>query len=299
VWDAETGKSVGVLEHDVSGDSLVLGSFGDAAHPWTWYRSDSQTSIAVWNLKNAPTPFASVPIKGSPGCVTVSPDAKWMVTCEADGGEAARIVRVRQLPSGKEQAPLRGHSGTIIDVFFSGDGRFAASTGYDKTAMIWRVGSWLAVDTLRHQAGVQYAAFSPDSRVVATIDGDYTVRVWDTETGGPISELVGHTDAVKAYAFSGDGRWLVTGSEDNTARIWDPSTGQAVAVLYGHTGPVIAVAFVQGSRAVVTAGADGTIRTYPCELCVLTPQLVSVAEQRLKAIRRAEPAVPSGKVAPK
>jgi hypothetical protein len=62
---------------------------------------------------------------------------------------------------------------------------------------------------------------------------------------------------------------------------------------------VIAVAFVQGSRAVVTAGADGTIRTYPCELCVLTPQLVSVAEQRLKAIRRAEPAVPSGKVAPK
>jgi hypothetical protein len=35
------------------------------------------------------------------------------------------MVRVRQLPSGKEQAPLRGHSGTIIDVFFSGDGRFA------------------------------------------------------------------------------------------------------------------------------------------------------------------------------
>jgi WD40 repeat protein len=300
VWNTETGASVAALQQDVPGHSLLLGGFGDDAHPWVWYASDTSAIVAVWQLQGRPTANRPVRVHRPPHCVTVSPDAAWVVTCEDAGEDESRVVRVRHLPSGRVQHSLGGHTGTIIDVFFSRDGRFAASTSYDKTAIIWRVGSWRPVARLSgHEAGVQYALFSPDSRLVVTVDDKYTLRVWETETGKQIAKLRGHTAAVKAFAFSDDGRWLVTGSADNTARIWDPMTGQSVAVLYGHTGPVIAVAFVPNSRDVVTASADGTIRRYPCELCVPTPQLLAAAEQRLTAIRGTKPAAPSGKVAQK
>jgi WD40 repeat protein len=287
VWDVEAGRPMASLEHRVSGESLFLGSFGDSNHPWAWHRTDSSAVITVWNFKDQPTPHPSLTVKPSPGCVTLSPDAAWLATCEEAGDEAAPVIRARRFPSSDGGKLLTGHTGALIDVFFSGDGRFAASTSYDKTAIVWEVGTWRSVAKLSpHEAAVQYAFFSADSREVATIDDAFTVRVWETGSGKPISELRGHTARVKVLAFSNDGPWLVTGSEDRTARVWDSRTGQQVAVLQSH-GPVIAVAFMPGSRGVITASADGTIRKYSCDLCVPTTELLSRAGQLIKASRTA------------
>jgi tetratricopeptide (TPR) repeat protein len=72
-----------------------------------------------------------------------------------------------------------------------------------------------------HSADVVAVAFSPDSRRLATVSGDRTVKLWDTATGRDVLTLRGHTAGVLCLSFSPDGNLIATGSYDNTARIWN------------------------------------------------------------------------------
>ena len=73
--------------------------------------------------------------------------------------------------------------------------------------------------------------FSPDGRRVATASDDGTARVWDVESGRPVTESLAHTAPVYCVDFSPDGRRLATASHDGTARGWElppqPEPGEA------------------------------------------------------------------------
>ena len=62
--------------------------------------------------------------------------------------------------------------------------------------------------------------FSPDGKQLASGSFDYTVRLWDVETGARVRTLKGHGDSVFSVRFSPDGRQLASGSYDTTVRLW-------------------------------------------------------------------------------
>jgi dipeptidyl aminopeptidase/acylaminoacyl peptidase len=74
---------------------------------------------------------------------------------------------------------------------------------------------------MTHQDLIAGARFSPDGRLVATISHDRTARLWDTETGLPVSEPLPHLVRVESAAFSPDGRWLATGTAGGSVHLWE------------------------------------------------------------------------------
>jgi WD40 repeat protein/serine/threonine protein kinase/Tfp pilus assembly protein PilF len=135
-------------------------------------------------------------------------------------------------------------------VVFWPDGRRVAVTGADGL-QIWDAAAGKLAWLLAKGSAVIDFAFGQGGRRVATASQDGMARVWDLETGQPITPLLRHGGAVHRVEFSPDGGRLVTASEDKTARLWDAVTGQQLQSLpLGEA--VQSVSFSPDGRRVVT-----------------------------------------------
>lgn len=113
-----------------------------------------------------------------------------------------------------------------------------------------------------HAGGVSAVAVTPDGRsIVSGGRDDYTVRVWDRESGRERACFAGHDGPVVALAVTPDGRLVISGG-DGTVRIWDLPAGREQACLTGHDGGVRAVAVTPDGQRIVSGGDDGAVRLW-------------------------------------
>jgi WD40 repeat protein len=108
-------------------------------------------------------------------------------------------------------------------------------------------------------------AASPDGRRLMTSSHDYTVRVWDVETGRQLRVLNGHTDHVKGVAFLPDGRRGLSGADDDTLRLWDLESGRELRQFIGHTADLFGVAVSPDGRRALSCANDRTARLWDIE----------------------------------
>ena len=126
-----------------------------------------------------------------------------------------------------------GHTGAVMSVAFSPDGKTLASASWDNTIKLWDTATGQELRTLTgHTYWVAAVAFSPDGKTLASGGWDKTVKVWDVATGELKRTLSGHTGWVYTIAFSPDGKFLASGGNDHAVRLWDTATGRELAGLY-------------------------------------------------------------------
>ncbi len=111
-----------------------------------------------------------------------------------------------------EESTLRGHTGPVIAVACSPDGKWIASGSVDRTIMIWNAITGKELHTLvGHSDRIHSVAFSLDSQQLVSASADHILSVWDVKTG---EELVQISDAT-----------LKAGS-DTFVQFWKPFGGE-------------------------------------------------------------------------
>ena len=106
-----------------------------------------------------------------------------------------------------------------------------------------------AASTGRYSTGAWDVAFSPDGKLLASADGDGTVRFWNPATSQPVGAPLQATNPngyVSGLAFSPDGKVLVSADSDGTVKFWEvaASTDPYLA-LCAEVGPPTSSAWQQ------------------------------------------------------
>jgi len=107
-----------------------------------------------------------------------------------------------------------------------------------------------------HWGNVLSAAFSPDSKTIATVGDDWNVKLWDVATKRVVRTLPGHTTSLNSVAFSSNGKLLATGGFDTQIKIWNPQTGAEHFTL-NDSEIVTALAFSPNNKLLATGLGSG------------------------------------------
>ena len=160
---------------------------------------------------------------------------------------------------------------TVVDLAWSPDGQYIASTGSDKNIKKWKldptttnksVQVWRPTGerilTCGGDSVCNGVAWSPDSTWVAA-GFNKVVTIWDIATGKAVQTYTGHTEVVRALAWSPDGSTIASASTDHTVHLWQPLTGKLLLVYRQHTDKIGALAWSPDGKRIASAGADKTV----------------------------------------
>jgi WD40 repeat protein/transcriptional regulator with XRE-family HTH domain len=158
--------------------------------------------------------------------IAFSPNGSLLATASWDG-----TAKLWNVTSGKELATLYGHNEAVTGIGYSTDGAYIATSSFDATVRIWKLEDILnnpldeeaqPIQVLIGHNGIVWdAAFSPDSKVIATASFDNTIKLWDLETATEGLTLSAPSPVAFAnVAFSPDGRMLAGSSSDGSVRIF-------------------------------------------------------------------------------
>ena len=68
--------------------------------------------------------------------------------------------------------------------------------------------------------------FSSDAKLLVSGSADYTVKLWDIQTGGVVKTFSGYSNWVYSVYISADCTRIASGSSDMTIYLWDIQTGE-------------------------------------------------------------------------
>jgi WD40 repeat protein/tRNA A-37 threonylcarbamoyl transferase component Bud32 len=256
LWDAATGEQCATLPHPSFVFGLAFGPDGT----WLVTGSRQDVRLRIWDVTTARV-RKEIPLHGGNvlfHSLTLSPDGTRVAATTEDLQFKNPRLTVFDIASGKALFSTKGAA-----LAYSPDGRWlAVRPEEEKTVLLLDARTHeTSARFSGHEGYVSTAAFSPDSRLLASGSQDRTIRLWQIGSG-ECRVLPGHTDVIYSVAFHPDGTRLASAARDGVVWLWDVARGEEVVRLRGQHSFVETLAFSPDGATLASGYGDATVRLW-------------------------------------
>lgn len=177
------GPSIRIYEKDYEQESKILKGHDELIWDVQWFNDGStlasssyDNTIIIWNTKSRKTIRRLEGHKDYVYGLALSRDGSRILSASKD-----KTIRIWDFKTGNQIATIEGHTNFSTVISLSADERVLASKSLDGTVRLWDCATWehLASITELHTGNwTQGIDFNPKSPTLATLGGNYTIRIW-------------------------------------------------------------------------------------------------------------------------
>lgn len=219
---------------------------------------ESPNCFKIWNLKTGILETTIDEYSYRVFSLAISSDSQTLVYGLEDNG-----IAITDYPRTiTEKQRLKHPKCLPTSLAINVDKNILVSSGNAGEVRIWDLKTGKRKQILKHGAGVNCVAISPDGKTIVSGCKGKIVVIWDVDNKTAKHILKDHSGWIYDVKISPDGQTLFSAGRDKTIKIWDIETGELLNTLTGHSDWIYSLAVSSDGNTLVSGSRDNTIRIW-------------------------------------
>jgi WD40 repeat protein len=221
IWERETGNCIRTIKTSQNPQTILNAIALDSnQHTIATGSTSAQGTVKLWNWQTGEIIDAVRAASSGIRSLIISQDGKILIS-----GSAGGTIKIWHLDRGLERPKNDLNNAHMSDILtLAIRDRILISGGEDRTIKLWNLDTAEKQQPIQilegHGGSIWCVEISPDGTKIASASADYTVKIWDLQTGNILETLTGHLGEVRTVSFSPDSQMLASAGDDWKIKLW-------------------------------------------------------------------------------